>query len=91
MSLLSFICSFGREYVRVEDTIKGCKELLEGRYDDVPDEAFWFVGTVEQALEKGKRLGGSKDSDIKSAMFSFVKYVKQIFLKRDGSCNDERS
>ena len=46
------------EYVRVEDTIKGCKELLEGRYDDVPDEAFWFVGTVEQALEKGKRLGG---------------------------------
>ena len=46
------------EYIRVEDTIKGCEELLEGRYDDVPDEAFWFVGTVEQALEKGKRLGG---------------------------------
>ena len=46
------------EYVRVEDTIRGCKELLEGRYDDVPDKAFWFVGTVEQALEKGKRLGG---------------------------------
>ena len=46
------------ESVRVEDTIKGCRELLEGRYDDVPDEAFWFVGTVEQALEKGKRLGG---------------------------------
>lgn len=46
------------EYVRVEDTIRGCKELLEGRYNDVPDKAFWFVGTVEQGLEKGKRLGG---------------------------------
>jgi F-type H+-transporting ATPase subunit beta len=44
------------EYVGVEDTIKGCKELLEGRYDHVPLEAFWFVGTIEQALQNAKGM-----------------------------------
>lgn len=43
------------EYVKVEDTIQGFKELLEGLYDDVPVEAFWFVGTVDQALARAQK------------------------------------
>lgn len=40
------------EYVKVEDTVKGFKELLEGRYDDLPDQAFYFVGGVAEAIAK---------------------------------------
>ncbi len=40
------------EYVPVEETVKSFKALLEGRYDAAPDEAFNFVGTIEQALAK---------------------------------------
>ena len=40
------------EYVRVEDTVKGFKELLEGRYNDLPDKAFYFVGGVDEAIAK---------------------------------------
>jgi F-type H+/Na+-transporting ATPase subunit beta len=43
------------EYVKVEDTIQGFKELLEGHYDDVPVEAFWFVGTIDHALAKAQK------------------------------------
>ena len=42
------------EYVSISDTIQGFKELLEGRYDDVPEQAFSYVGTIEQALAKSQ-------------------------------------
>ena len=42
------------EFVPLAETLKGCKALLEGRYDDVPEQAFYFVGTIEQALAKAK-------------------------------------
>lgn len=43
-------------YVDVKDTIKGFKEILEGKHDDVPEQAFYLVGTIEEALEKAKNL-----------------------------------
>ena len=42
------------KYVRVEDTIKGFKAILEGKHDDLPESAFLFVGTIDEAVEKGK-------------------------------------
>jgi F-type H+/Na+-transporting ATPase subunit beta len=42
--------------VSLEDTIKGFKGLCEGKYDHLPEAAFYMVGTIEQAVEKGKRL-----------------------------------
>ena len=42
--------------VKLEDTIKGFKGLCEGQYDYLPEPAFYMVGTIEQAVEKGKRL-----------------------------------
>ncbi len=42
--------------VDLADTIKGFKGLVEGKYDHLPEAAFYMVGTIEQAVEKGKRL-----------------------------------
>ncbi len=43
-------------YVKLEDTIRGFKELVEGKHDDVPEQAFYMVGTLEEAIEKAKKL-----------------------------------
>jgi len=43
-------------YVRLEDTIRGFKEVLEGKHDDLPEQAFFMVGTIEDAVEKAKTL-----------------------------------
>jgi F-type H+-transporting ATPase subunit beta len=43
-------------YVKVEDTIRGFQEIVSGKYDDLPEQAFYMVGTIEEALEKAKKL-----------------------------------
>jgi F-type H+-transporting ATPase subunit beta len=42
------------EYVRLEDTIKGFREILEGKHDDLPEQAFYMVGTIEDAVTKAR-------------------------------------
>src|SRR2546423_1543729 len=49
------------EYVKLEDTIKGFQEIIEGKHDELPEQAFYMVGTIEQAVEKAKQLGGESD------------------------------
>ena len=44
------------EYVNTEDTVRGFKELVEGVHDDLPEQAFYMVGPIEQAVEKAKTL-----------------------------------
>src|SRR5207237_2506223 len=43
-------------FVELADTIRGFKGLCEGKYDHLPEAAFYMVGTIEQAVEKGKKL-----------------------------------
>ena len=43
-------------FVDLKDTIKGFKGILDGLYDDIPEQAFYMVGTIEQVLEKAKTL-----------------------------------
>ncbi len=43
-------------YVDVKDTIKAFKEILEGKHDALPEQAFYMVGTIEEAIEKAKKL-----------------------------------
>jgi F-type H+-transporting ATPase subunit beta len=43
-------------FVEIADTIKGFKGLCEGKYDHLPEQAFYMVGTIEAAVEKGKKL-----------------------------------
>ncbi len=47
------------KYVKLEDTIRGFKEIVEGQHDDLPEQAFYMVGTIEEALEQGKKLAES--------------------------------
>jgi F-type H+-transporting ATPase subunit beta len=48
------------KYVPVEETIRGFREILDGKHDDLPEEAFLFVGTIDEAVEKAKELEGSE-------------------------------
>jgi len=43
-------------YVKVADTVRAFKEIVEGKHDDIPEQAFYMVGTIEDALAKAKRL-----------------------------------
>jgi F-type H+/Na+-transporting ATPase subunit beta len=42
--------------VAIEDTVRGFKEIVEGKHDDLPEQAFYMVGTIEEAVEKAQRL-----------------------------------
>src|SRR5690606_11412476 len=42
--------------VGIEDTIKGFKGIVAGEYDDLPESAFYMVGTIEEAVEKARRM-----------------------------------
>jgi F-type H+/Na+-transporting ATPase subunit beta len=53
------------EYVKLEDTIKGFQEILEGKHDDLPEQAFYMVGTIEKAVEKGRQLAGEEEPEEK--------------------------
>ncbi len=45
-------------YVPVKETIRGFREILDGKHDSLPESAFLFVGTIDEAVEKAKKLGG---------------------------------
>ena len=45
------------KYVPIKETIRGFKEILEGKYDDLPESAFLFAGTIDDVIEKAKTLG----------------------------------
>ena len=40
----------------IEDTIKGFKGIVDGKYDDLPEAAFYMVGTIEEAIEKARKM-----------------------------------
>ena len=44
------------KYVKMEDTIRGFKEICEGKYDDIPEQAFYMVGSIEEAVAKAKEM-----------------------------------
>ena len=49
---------FPGRFVPVKDTVRSFRAILDGKYDDLPEEAFLFVGTIEEAVEKAKALRG---------------------------------
>jgi F-type H+-transporting ATPase subunit beta len=44
------------KFVKTEDTVRGFKEILDGKHDDLPEQAFYMVGSIEEAMEKAERL-----------------------------------
>jgi F-type H+-transporting ATPase subunit beta len=47
------------EYVKLEDTIRGFQEILDGKHDELNEQAFYMVGTIESAVEKGERVAAA--------------------------------
>jgi F-type H+-transporting ATPase subunit beta len=43
-------------YVKIADTVKGFKEIVEGKYDDIPEQAFYMRGTIDEVLEAAEKL-----------------------------------
>jgi F-type H+-transporting ATPase subunit beta len=46
------------KYVPLKETVRGFKEIVEGKHDDLPEQAFYMVGGIEEVLEKAKKLKG---------------------------------
>ncbi len=46
-------------YIKIADTVRGFKEIVEGKHDEVPEQAFYMVGTIEEALEKAKKMSAA--------------------------------
>jgi F-type H+/Na+-transporting ATPase subunit beta len=51
------------KYVQLEDTIKGFKEIIEGKHDELNEQAFYMVGTIEEAVEKARGMSGETAKD----------------------------
>src|SRR4051812_12993157 len=47
------------QYVRLEDTVRGFQEIIEGKHDDLPEQSFYMVGPIEGAVERGKALAAA--------------------------------
>src|SRR5205085_7963339 len=57
-------------YVKVEDTIRGFKEIVEGKHDDIPERAFYMKGTIEEVVEAARGEsggGGGGGADVEKA------------------------
>ena len=44
------------KYVKIEDTVRGFKEICEGKYDDIPEQAFYMAGGIEEVVERAKEM-----------------------------------
>ena len=44
------------KYVKLEDTVKGFREIAEGKHDEIPEQAFYMQGTIEEVLEKSEAM-----------------------------------
>jgi F-type H+-transporting ATPase subunit beta len=48
------------KYVTIKETVRGFKEILEGKHDSLPEQAFYMVGTIDEAVAKAKEMGAQK-------------------------------
>lgn len=46
------------KYVPLKETVRGFKEILSGKHDDLPENAFYMVGTIDEAVEKARKMKG---------------------------------
>ena len=51
------------QYVPLKETIRGFKEILEGKHDNLPENAFYMVGTIDMAVEKAKKIEAEADAE----------------------------
>jgi F-type H+-transporting ATPase subunit beta len=51
------------KYVEVEDTIRGFAEIISGKHDDLPEQAFYMVGSIDEAVEQAKSMAGEGEPE----------------------------
>jgi F-type H+-transporting ATPase subunit beta len=51
------------KFVELEDTIRSFKEVVEGRHDELPEQAFYLVGNIDEAVEKAKQISGEEEEE----------------------------
>jgi F-type H+-transporting ATPase subunit beta len=51
------------KFVELEDTVRSFKEVVEGRHDDLPEQAFYLVGNIDEAVEKARTISGEEESE----------------------------
>ena len=68
------------EYVDIKDTIRGFKEILEGKHDELPEQAFYMVGGIEQVQEKAKKV----TDGIKTVIHQQKKLMSSEAITTDG-------
>jgi F-type H+-transporting ATPase subunit beta len=51
------------EYVKLEDTIDGFRQILDGKHDDLPEQAFYMVGTIDMAVKKAREISGEEEGE----------------------------
>ncbi len=51
------------KFLEMEDTIRSFKEVVEGKHDDLPEQAFYLVGNIEEAVEKARSISGEEDEE----------------------------
>jgi F-type H+-transporting ATPase subunit beta len=44
------------KYVKIEDTVRSFREIVEGKYDEIPEQAFYMVGTIDEVLAKAEKM-----------------------------------
>lgn len=54
---------FEGRYVSIEDTVRGFKEIIEGKHDSLPEQAFYMVGTIDDVVAKAEQMKGKADDD----------------------------
>ena len=47
------------KYVKIEDTVRSFKEIVEGKYDDIPEQAFYMKGTIDEVMETAEKMKGA--------------------------------
>jgi F-type H+-transporting ATPase subunit beta len=57
----------GREgaYVSIKETVRGFREILEGKHDDLPEGAFFMVGTIDEAVEKARTMASGSEGPVR--------------------------
>src|SRR5262249_9866574 len=80
-------------FVQLADTIRGFKGLCEGKYDHLPEAAFYMVGTIDQAVEKGKGLAAEAGEGTKIGRAGRGRWVPLISIssRLRNSCSPAKS
>jgi F-type H+-transporting ATPase subunit beta len=55
------------QYVKLEDTVRGFKEIIDGKHDELPEGAFYMVGTIEEAAERAKQMAAEGEDETPEA------------------------